>query len=363
MNSVLLIGYERFIAGVQSQVRGLDSLNVVTATSITRAFALLESLMPEVIIVQATLLTERSVTKTFHQSKVAYIVVVDVGPPTALSPAKRLAEETLDKTASALESGADAYLWLPSDGIPTEDEAYFPLGYRAGSLSGEGSSRQEPQAREQTHSQTKAPLALEKNQCRLIQAHIQLGLRSAQRYRDLSRINDWLSAVALIDALTQLNNRRAFDLELPNQIQLARTKGTALSLMVLDIDHFKSVNDRFGHLVGDDMLKQLANRLLTNMRFYDTPFRYGGEEFVVILANTELTEGLGIANRIRETIAQEPFELTHPVNEVKRLDMTLSVGITQLHSDDDSQGRSFVGRADHNLLAAKAAGRNQVVGE
>ncbi|MEL7053343.1 MAG: GGDEF domain-containing protein, partial [Cyanobacteria bacterium J06588_5] len=160
-----------------------------------------------------------------------------------------------------------------------------------------------------------------------------------------------------------LNNRRAFDLELPNQIQLARTKGTALSLMVLDIDHFKSVNDRFGHLVGDDMLKQLANRLLTNMRFYDTPFRYGGEEFVVILANTELTEGLGIANRIRETIAQEPFELTHPVNEVKRLDMTLSVGITQLHSDDDSQGRSFVGRADHNLLAAKAAGRNQVVGE
>ncbi|MEO0885242.1 MAG: hypothetical protein AAFY54_04840, partial [Cyanobacteria bacterium J06648_10] len=116
MNSVLLIGYERFIAGVQSQVRGLDSLNVVTATSITRAFALLESLMPEVIIVQAALLTERSVTKTFHQSKVAYIVVVDVGPPTALSPAKRLAEETLDKTASALESGADAYLWLPSDG-------------------------------------------------------------------------------------------------------------------------------------------------------------------------------------------------------------------------------------------------------
>ena len=204
-------------------------------------------------------------------------------------------------------------------------------------------------------------MSFRKSQQRLIQAHIQLGLSQAQRYRDLSRINDWLSAVAMMDALTQLNNRRAFDLELPNLVQLARTKQTPLSLMMLDIDHFKSVNDRFGHLVGDEVLKQLAQRLLTNMRFYDTPFRYGGEEFVVTLMNTDLDEALVIANRICELIAQKPFEMKPPINGIKPLEITLSVGMTALRADDDSDGRSFLDRADQNLLAAKGAGRNQVV--
>ena len=322
MNSVLLVGHDSFLAGVQSQVRSLNSLTVIVAESASKAVPLFKNHPPDVVIVQVDFLIERSVTKTFSQNQAAYIVVIDISQPSGNATADQV--KTLDETAAALESGADAYLWLPQK-------------------------------------QTLPGLTFQEDQRRLIQAHIQLGLGQAQRYRDLSRINDWLSAVALVDALTQLNNRRAFDLELPNQIQLARTKNTPLSLMVLDIDHFKSVNDRFGHLVGDDMLKQLAQRLLTNMRFYDTPFRYGGEEFVVILPNTGLAEGQGIANRICETVAKEPFGLTLPVNGVGTLEMTLSAGITELRSDDDKQGRSFVGRADQNLLTAKAAGRNQVV--
>jgi len=134
-------------------------------------------------------------------------------------------------------------------------------------------------------------------------------------------------------------------------------------LMVVDIDYFKSVNDRYGHLVGDDVLKNLAKRLLANMRFYDTPFRYGGEEFVITLNKTDLVEATTIAERLRESMDQKPFELTHLLGESTLLPVTVSIGLTELHADDDEQGRSLLHRADQNLLLAKGAGRNRVVSQ
>ena len=110
------------------------------------------------------------------------------------------------------------------------------------------------------------------------------------------------------------------------------------------------------------MLKQLAQRLLANMRFYDTPFRYGGEEFIVTLSNTDITEGLTIANRLKESIACEPFRLPQPFNGIHALEITVSIGITELTAEDDEQGNSFLNRADQNLLRAKALGRNRVIG-
>ncbi|MEL6471663.1 MAG: GGDEF domain-containing protein [Cyanobacteria bacterium J06623_4] len=380
MNSVLLIGHSGFTTSVRSQVRGLESLTVRTASNASEGMSLLESSSPDVVIFQASILKQDSVVKTFGRSHSAYFIAIETAEH-PVCEADQLNTLQIEKTALALESGSDAYLWLPPADQRGQVECYQgPTAAVALELTAvtaadrSGLDRRSPERnmlagtqRRSTHpsnrqSQDLPSLIFRQNQCRLIQAHIQIGLSRAQRYRDLSRINDWLSAVALVDALTQISNRRAFDLELPNQIKMTRSKGTPLSLMVLDIDFFKGVNDRFGHLVGDEILKQLAQRLLANMRFYDTPFRYGGEEFVVTLTNTDLVEGSAIANRLRESIARDPFKIAPPVNGLTALEVTVSIGIAELLPEDDEQGRSLLDRADQNLLKAKDLGRNRVIG-
>lgn len=378
MNSVLLVGEDAFTEGLRSQVRGLDSLTVTTASTLHSAKSLLASQLPDVLLVQASTLIKGAVTQSFDAIHSVYVIVVETATCLRDCAFEGGFEEgykehnqdftslQLEKTASALESGADAYLWLPpADQLSAEkmEMDLMPLTTVPASMKESvKAAYQDAAFNQETTLQNRLPLYLfQKNQCRLIQAHVQIGLGRAQRYRDLSRINDWLSAVALIDALTQINNRRAFDLELPNQIAMARNKGTALSILVLDIDFFKRVNDRYGHLVGDDVLRLLAKRLSSNMRFYDTPFRYGGEEFVVTLSNTDKVEGKAIANRLRELIGQAPFRLSQPVGGVSTLDVTVSIGLTELLPEDDDQGRSFLHRADQNLLQAKESGRNRVV--
>lgn len=355
MNSVLLIGHSGFTTSVRSQVRGLDSLTVTTAFDALEGVSQLESSSPDVVIFQAGILKQDSVVKTFGRPHNTYFIAIEtVEHP--ICEADELDALQIEKTALALESGTDAYLWLPSVGQRDQGECYpAPKAAVALELTAVTASDRSPERNTIAETQRRPAhpsnrLVFRQNQCRLIQAHIQIGLSRAQRYRDLSRINDWLSAVALVDALTQISNRRAFDLELPNQIKMTRSKGTPLSLMVLDIDFFKGVNDRFGHLVGDEILKQLAQRLLANMRFYDMPFRYGGEEFVVTLTNTDLVEGVAIANRLRESIARDSFTIAPSANGLTTLEVTVSIGIAELLPDDDEQGRSLLDRADQNLL-------------
>ncbi len=351
MNSVLLIGSDHFTASVAAQIRGLDVCSVTTAKTVSAAAALMEKALPDVAIAQASQLVERSVFKTFDRDLYnVYFVVIETASPGQPSPtlppnlpsAKRLdlladppsehdalylSDLYSERVATVLESGADAYCMLPV----------------------------------QSQLVSSVAVTFSPSQRRLIRAYVQRGLARAQRRRALLQVNNWLSAAALVDALTQVGNRRAFDLELPRQVQMARVRGTHLSLLLLDIDYFKRVNDRYGHLVGDDVLKRLARRLLNNMRFYDTPFRYGGEEFVVTLSNTDLSEGWAIADRLRQSVANQPFELTHLIDAQDTIAITVSIGLTELHPSDDAQGRSFLNRADQNLLKAKALGRNQVV--
>jgi len=358
MNSVLLIGNNQFISNLQSQVRGLDALTVTTARSASEATALIDDRPPDVILIQASALIDQSVTKTFGKDPIAYTLVIECVRPSTTSYYELTALQ-LENTSLALESGADAHLWLPTDdGLSEESKT------TQNPTSPHSSNNHffESQIESQVDTPPVSPSSqFHPGQCRLIQAHLQVSLNRAQRYRNLSRINDWLSAVAMVDALTQISNRRAFDLELPNQIEMARIKEAPLSLMVLDIDYFKRINDRFGHLVGDEILRQLAQRLVADMRFYDTPFRFGGEEFIVTLSNTGATEAAAIANRLRETIASEPFQLVYPADELTTLSVTVSIGMAELTADDDAQGMSLIDRADKNLLRAKASGRNQVV--
>jgi len=407
MNNVLLIGDDSFTDGVTTQVRGFDSLAVTTVERAENAVPVLSAAIPDVLIVQADKLTEGSVHRTFALERAnTYTIVIEntlsSGAELGLS-VQQISELRLERTAFALEAGADAYLWLPPfysnacDGTcdemsaaaeASEESALRRLGddtddqlaeghlkvrqsarvesgrLESGRLeSGRLESGRLESGRLESGRLERSPIKLHPSQSRLIQAHIQLGLNQAQRYRDLSRINDWLSAVALVDALTQLNNRRSFDLELPRKIKVARAKSMPFSLMVIDIDYFKRVNDRYGHLVGDDVLKLLAKRLLTNMRFYDTPFRYGGEEFVVTLSNTDLAEGIVIAQRLRQSISQTPFEISSDLSDVGSLALTISIGLTDLKAEDDDQGRSCLNRADQLLLKAKSGGRDQVMGE
>ncbi len=165
----------------------------------------------------------------------------------------------------------------------------------------------------------------------------------AQRTRELERLVN-------SDPLTGLLNRRAFDERLDLEIQRAQRYDRPLSLLFIDIDHFKEVNDRYGHVVGDEVLRAVAAVLKNGLRATDAACRYGGEEFAVILVETDRLEALSIAERIR--IAAEN-------NRIDQLDKstTISVGVSVLSSDD--MAVDLIQRADDSMYVAKKNGRNR----
>lgn len=159
---------------------------------------------------------------------------------------------------------------------------------------------------------------------------------------------------ALQDQLTGLNNRSAFDSSLKREIDLSQRQHTPFSLLVLDIDLFKTVNDTYGHTSGDSALKSLAQSITETMRRSDIAFRFGGEEFTLILSNTDIKAARLVAERLRVAVSQ----LT--CSDGKRnFGFTVSVGVAQLYQGEDAI--SLFDRADHALYQAKKAGRNQTV--
>jgi len=160
-------------------------------------------------------------------------------------------------------------------------------------------------------------------------------------------------AAALQDSLTGLNNRGAFDNSLSREVDLAHRQHNPLSLLVLDIDHFKAVNDTYGHSSGDLALQALANSVTETMRLSDIAFRYGGEEFTLILSNTDAQSAKLVAERIRAAVAQISC------NDGQRsFGFTISLGVAQLNQGEN--GPALFDRADQALYQAKKSGRNQV---
>lgn len=129
-------------------------------------------------------------------------------------------------------------------------------------------------------------------------------------------------------------------------------------MIILDVDFFKKVNDSYGHLVGDRILRLLSARLRNNLRIQDTPFRYGGEEFVIILPNTTGEEAFLVARRLNRIVNQELFTINNNQLTIK---VTISLGVASLQDEDDKDGISILDRADKYLLQAKATGRNRVI--
>ena len=175
-------------------------------------------------------------------------------------------------------------------------------------------------------------------------------LRNALRYRQALQ---W----AHRDPLTTLGNRAALDEQLQREIKVAQRHDRPLSLLVLDVDRFKQINDRYGHAAGDQVLRHVAGLLKQAVRDTDLAFRYGGEELVVILTNTDRAGALVAAERIRTAIAGQPCR-GGSVEAPIEVSVTVSLGVTALGRDDDAV--SLFERADRAMYAAKRAGRNRV---
>ncbi|NBC22235.1 MAG: diguanylate cyclase [Gammaproteobacteria bacterium] len=177
----------------------------------------------------------------------------------------------------------------------------------------------------------------------------------ARKRRELERVNEQLQELAMVDPLTRVSNRRAFNLRLEAEIAQATRSGLPLSLLLVDVDHFKRFNDDFGHLAGDKALTRVAGALTDTGRSNDVVARYGGEEFALILPNTDIAGCRVVAERMREAIAA--------IASVERR-LTASLGgATLVPRRDDQQrvpdGATLLRRADEALYAAKGAGRNR----
>jgi two-component system cell cycle response regulator len=179
-----------------------------------------------------------------------------------------------------------------------------------------------------------------------------------KRYTDYLRSNlDHSLELAVTDQLTGLHNRRYMVGQLDALMRRAAQGGDPVSVLVIDIDHFKKVNDSFGHDVGDEVLREFAVRLASNVRAIDLPVRHGGEEFVVVMPDTELEDARRIAERIRLHVAGAPFRV---MDGKELLSVTISVGVAaSIGGRDTSQ--ALVKRADEAVYEAKSQGRNRVI--
>lgn len=321
--SILVVGSDEFFATLPAQIRDRTAFTIEVVANVNEARTYLEVRPPDVLIVQASVDGSLELCRWLKQQPQLtwlYCILLEDRPQMFPERSPESWNWEFSLAATVLEESADAYVWLPPEERTTQDQ--LPPSHR------------------------------------LLLAQIQVGLRKVKKYRDLMQTNNRLSALALVDPLTQLNNRRALEWDLPRQIRSSRTHGTPLSLIILDVDYFKAVNDTYGHLVGDRILQLLCARLQHSLRFQDTAFRYGGEEFVILLRNTDCQEALFVARRLNSLIGEQLFAIDNTL----AINVTISLGVACLQQSDDAEGVNLLERADQYLLQAKAAGRNRAIG-
>lgn len=170
--------------------------------------------------------------------------------------------------------------------------------------------------------------------------------------REIKRYQGKIQAQAMLDSLTELPNRRGFDLLAAQAMHEAQREPKPMAALLLDLDHFKALNDTYGHLAGDQVLIGFARDLESCLRHSDIVCRWGGEEFIVLLKDTDGETGLMIAEKIRQHVEQQRY-----VYNDKALQLTVSIGVTTLQTDDTLH--TLLSRADHAMYRAKQAGRNR----
>src|SRR5476651_108711 len=190
-------------------------------------------------------------------------------------------------------------------------------------------------------------------------ARVRTQLRK-KRYADRLRHNVQLSLeMAITDQLTGLHNRRYMSRHLDTLISNAQKKGRPLAFVIMDIDFFKRVNDSYGHGIGDEVLKEFATRSSANVRGIDLACRYGGEEFVVAMPDTDIAFATNIAERLRQSIETTPIQISRAPGQ---LSITISTRIARCEGEGDT-AEQLLHRADQALYRAKRTGRNKVVAD
>ena len=182
-----------------------------------------------------------------------------------------------------------------------------------------------------------------------------VGYTAYRLARRVRQANDLLSMLSTIDGLTRLPNRTHWEQAVANEFARCRRIGHSSAVMMLDIDHFKAVNDTHGHQMGDEALRAVAAIIRDSLRLHDVPGRYGGEEFGVVLPGIDTDGAAALAERIRRRIEQSMLEGTRGVR------VTASIGFAALEPNDNDHG-AWIARADRALYAAKAGGRNRCIG-
>jgi diguanylate cyclase (GGDEF)-like protein len=177
----------------------------------------------------------------------------------------------------------------------------------------------------------------------------------ASNKRALERANDQLAKLSMIDRLTGLLNRGTWENLLDAEFSRYRRYGSNSTLVMFDIDHFKAINDRFGHLVGDEVIRHTAATTRSHLRHSDSAGRYGGEEFGIILPETDTEGALTICKRILNAISREPVTV-----DSHNITYTISIGVAPL-TDRPKNYMAWLEQADQAMYSAKQAGRNQIV--
>jgi diguanylate cyclase (GGDEF)-like protein len=179
-------------------------------------------------------------------------------------------------------------------------------------------------------------------------------LKERQLTQDRAQMLKKLQKLAITDALTTLHNSRYFYNQVELEVNRSNRYKHPLSMLLLDIDHFKEYNDTFGHLEGDKVLQRLGAIIRSCLRRMDSAYRYGGEEFTVLLPETNCEEALTVAERIRASVEASVFEPAPG----KRVQVTISIGVTQFQPEEELT--HFIQRADKAMYISKQSGRNKV---
>jgi diguanylate cyclase (GGDEF)-like protein len=171
----------------------------------------------------------------------------------------------------------------------------------------------------------------------------------------LRRERESLRKLVSVDELTGLYNFRFLQDALESEMERTRRTGLSTGLIMVDLDHFKRVNDTYGHQNGNRALKAAADTWKTHLRKIDIPCRYGGEEFVIILPNTKIHDAIRAAERLRRELAATPVDL-----DAGQIRLTASFGVDEFREGESLAAQAFIHRVDQFVLAAKKEGRNQV---
>jgi len=187
-------------------------------------------------------------------------------------------------------------------------------------------------------------------------ARVKVHLKIKQLQDELKKANELLLELSITDFLTGLYNRRYLMETLTRELLRVKRSQSVLSLIIIDIDYFKQVNDTFGHLHGDQVIRSVAQQISSQLRGYDIAARFGGEEFVVVLPDTDSDEALKAADRIRKAVEQMIF-----VCGTRDHSVTISAGVCSSAGNEELDIDALVKFADDALYKAKALGRNRIV--